>query len=160
MCSSGASENSMSERLRALDGQWYTADEFKTWYGMEKAWLAWSEAEEGSATEHSVERRMCLDGVAYTKEEMSQWYTEAADEIWNEAQVMNHDDWQQTYIEATDASVAEHGASSAAFVVLQSTVLLTVADLPAWRESPNGNHKEARGLLQKESRKVGRRSPI
>ena len=38
----------MTERRRALDGQWYTADEFKTWYGMEKAWLKWSEAGEKS----------------------------------------------------------------------------------------------------------------
>ena len=44
-----------------------------------------------------------------------------------------HVDWQQTYIEVTDANAAEHGASSAAFVVLQSTVPLTVADLPARR---------------------------
>ena len=50
---------------------------------------------------------MCLDGVAHTKEETSQWYGEAADKIWNEAQAMDHDDWQQTYFEATDASAAE-----------------------------------------------------
>ena len=57
---------------------------------------------------------MCLDGVAYTKEEMSQWFGEAVDQIWNEAQVIAQDDWQQTYSEATAASAAEHGASSAA----------------------------------------------
>ena len=43
----------MSERGRALDGHWYTADVFKTLYGMEKAWLKWSEAGERSATEPS-----------------------------------------------------------------------------------------------------------
>ena len=58
---------------------------------------------------------------------------------------MDHDDWQQIYIEAR---AGEHGASSTALVVLQSTVLLTVEDLPAWRKSRHGNHKEARALLQ------------
>ena len=71
---------SRCERRGALDGLWNTADEFKAWYGMEKAWLVLSEAGERSASEHPVERRRCLEGVAYTKEELSQWYGEAAAE--------------------------------------------------------------------------------
>ena len=142
----------MSERRRALDGEWYTADEFKTYYGMEKAWSVWFEAGERSATEHSVERRMCLDGVAYTKDEMYQWYGQAADQIWNEKREKDAaHDWG-TWLDASsdgDATAAEHGASSDAVEVRQSTVLLTVEDLQALRTSPHGNHKEARELLQK-----------
>ena len=36
-CGSGALQHSMSERRGASDGQLYTADEFKKWYGMKKA---------------------------------------------------------------------------------------------------------------------------
>jgi len=149
VCNSGASKHSMSERRRAVNGEWYTEDEFKTWYGKEKASNRWSEAEEISGTEHSVERRKRLNGDAHMKEEMSQWYGEAADKTWDETQPMDHGDWEQTSNEATDASAAEHGASSPALVVQQSTALLTVEDLPALRKSPHRNHKEARALLQK-----------
>ena len=98
----------MSDIRRAWDGQWYTADEFITWYGKEAAQALLAEAEERSATEHSVERRICFDGVAYTKQEMRAWYGEAADKIWNEAQ-------------APKASAAEHGDSSSAVLNEAST---------------------------------------
>ena len=55
----------------------------------------------------------------------------------------------ESIFEATDASAAQHDASSAEKVVLQSTPLLTVQDLPALRTAPHGGHTDARTLLQK-----------
>ena len=79
--------DTVSERRLARDGHWYTAAEFREYYG--HSWERfWNEYGPIASSSTLPERRVARDGYLYTTEEFKQYYGLFWEQNWNECHAM------------------------------------------------------------------------
>ena len=150
--------DTVSERRLARDGHWYTAAEFREYYG--HSWERfWNEYGSIASSSTLPERRVARDGYLYTTEEFKQYYGLFWEQNWNECHAMPPaDDSEHAADGGHDPHLAADGGNdshlAAKPILLHPSMLAHVRRHGARQGAPRSLHKLARDALNKISQKT------